>query len=124
MKRSQSMPSVWKLHADRAGCLDGYGKQRKRKTQEAWRQAAQQGGFAAFAATVHEIVKKLRVRLDIAVGALAQLTGRSIYSNSKAPVTISNQNPTSGKGSEEMGTPIVCFSELRLFSASQLLPCR
>jgi len=70
LKRSQSMPSVWKLHADALVALMDMANS---TSEDAGGVAAiaQQDGFAAFAATMYESVKKLRVRLDIAVGALA-----------------------------------------------------
>jgi len=70
LKRSQSMPSVWKLHADALVALMDMANSTSEDAGGV-AAAAQQGGFAAFAATIHESVKKLRVRLDIAVGALA-----------------------------------------------------
>ncbi|HEY4903925.1 MAG TPA: hypothetical protein VIH89_10670 [Candidatus Sulfotelmatobacter sp.] len=70
LKRSQSMPSVWKLHADALVALMDMANSTSEDAGDV-AATAQLGGFAAFAATIHESATKLRVRLDIAVGALA-----------------------------------------------------
>jgi hypothetical protein len=74
MKRSQSMSSVWKLHADALVTLMDMacGAIEDSSTIAA---AAEQGGFAAFAGTIHDSIHKLRARLDIAAGMLAHVEG-------------------------------------------------
>ena len=74
MKRSQSMSSVWKLHADALVALMDMacGTIEDSATIAT---AAEQGGFAAFAGTIHESIRKLRLRLDIAAGVLAHVEG-------------------------------------------------
>jgi hypothetical protein len=71
LKRSQTMSSVWKLHADALVVLldmasiaaedaGGVGK------------SAEQNGSGVAAKAIHESVKKLRVHSDAAVKAIAQ----------------------------------------------------
>jgi hypothetical protein len=74
LKRSQTMASVWKLHADAlvalmdmAGCM----------VEDAGSVAAmaEQQGFAAFAATIQQSAAKLRARLETAAASLAHVEG-------------------------------------------------
>jgi hypothetical protein len=70
LKRSRNMPSVWKLHADALVALMDMGGS---STEDAASVAAiaRQDGFEAPSETIHESIRKLRVRLDLAVDSLA-----------------------------------------------------
>jgi ATP phosphoribosyltransferase regulatory subunit HisZ len=70
MKRSQSMSSLWKLHADALVALMDMANSTIEDAATI-ATAAQQGGFAALAATIQESAQKLRARMDLAAGALA-----------------------------------------------------
>jgi hypothetical protein len=73
LKRSQSMSSVWKLHADALVALMDMANG---AAEDAGSVAAtaQQGGFAAFAGTIQESVGKLRARLEVAANTLAHVS--------------------------------------------------
>ncbi len=67
LKRSQSMSSLWKLHADALVVLLEIAS----TTTEEAVTAAKAAGSDASANAIHETVQKLRVRSDLAVKALA-----------------------------------------------------
>jgi hypothetical protein len=70
LKRSQSMSSLWKLHADSVVVLLDMASS---STEEAGSVAkmAEQGGAADSAKAIHESLQRLRDRADLAVKALA-----------------------------------------------------
>ena len=74
LKRSQTMVSVWKLHADAlVALMDMAGSMLEDAGSVAT--MAEQQGFAAFAATTQQSAAKLRARLDVAAAALAHVEG-------------------------------------------------
>lgn len=74
LKRSQSMSSLWKLHADALVVLLDMASS---AAEDAGSTAklAEQGSSAASAKAIHESTQKLRVRSDIAVKTLAHAQG-------------------------------------------------
>ena len=73
LKRSQSMSSLWKLHADALVVLLDMAST---ATEEAGSTArlAEEGSAGVGAKTIHESVQKLRTRCDAAVKTLANVT--------------------------------------------------
>jgi hypothetical protein len=67
-KRSQNMPSMWKLHADALVALMDMANG---TLEDAANVAAQQDESTASAMTIQESMQKLRARLEAATGALA-----------------------------------------------------
>ncbi len=74
LKRSQSMSSVWKLHADAlVALMDMAGSTIEDANSVA--ATSQQAGIAASAATIEESAAKLRKRLETAASMLAHVEG-------------------------------------------------
>ena len=74
LKRSQSMSSLWKLHADALVVLLDMASTAAEEAGSVAK-TAELGGDAVAAKSIHESAKKLRDRADVAVKALAQAQG-------------------------------------------------
>ena len=72
LKRSQSMSSLWKLHADGIVVLHDMASTATEDAGSAAKSAEQNGAGAA-ARAIHDSVQKLRDRADIAVKTLARV---------------------------------------------------
>jgi len=72
LKRSQSMSSLWKLHADAVVVLLDMAGTTIEEAGSVAKQA-EQGGAGVAAKTIHESVQKLRTRSDAAVKTLANV---------------------------------------------------
>ena len=73
LKRSQSMSSLWKLHADALVVLLDMAST---SAEEAGgvAKSAEQNGAGAAARAIHESARKLRERADVAVKTLARVS--------------------------------------------------